>query len=107
MPIKLRTKIVDIEAELWDGTSEALDKLVAFVTTGELRYDLTAGAPRVQVWNALEQQWLNCPLYSYVIKGLQNEHYPCAPAPLFMKYEEITDEGIDVNDVDMQDIRDA
>lgn len=87
--MRLRSKIVEIEAVLWNGTQESAETIEQFIGTKsfflERNHPLDVG--KLQVWNALEMQWINCPDGHYVLKGLKGEFYPCEPEALWMKYE--------------------
>lgn len=93
MTIKLRSRVVEIEAVEYTGLVNGLisREVVDFVGSGP------EGEPRLavlldgtaKVWNELEGQWINIPVGHYVLKGLKGEFYPCEPEALFMKYEVI------------------
>lgn len=89
MSIKLRSKVVEIEAVLWGGTTESLIEVLKFTGINNVEYDVFSD--QLKVWNHLEDQWINVPLQHYVLCGLKNEFYPCEAEALFMKYE-ITDD---------------
>lgn len=40
----------------------------------------------LQVWNHVDNQWLNVPTGHYIIKGTKGEYYPCDPEVLKEKY---------------------
>lgn len=83
--MKLRSKIVEIEAVLWEGTEDSVDIVEDFA--GRQNVFFEDGV--LTVWNELEKQWINCPDGHYVLKGLKGEFYPCEPEALWMKYEVI------------------
>lgn len=89
--MRLRTKVVEIEAVLWDGSYKSVKEIAEFVGHENLRVDGSHPdfPPTLKLWNYLEEQWINCPVGHYVLKGLKNEFYPCEPEALFMKYEVI------------------
>ncbi len=41
----------------------------------------------LSIWNTLEDQWINCPVGHFVIKGLKGEFYPCEPEVFYNSYE--------------------
>ena len=102
MTIKLRSKVVEIEAVLWDGSDESLKEIDEFVGALNLSYSLLTDT--IDVWNELEEQWIHVPLGHYVLRGLKGEFYPCEQEALFMKYDIV--EGIDIHEIEMKEIRD-
>jgi hypothetical protein len=95
MTIKLRAKLVEIEAVLWDGTLESVEEIECFAGASNVYFErnhpLDVG--KLELWNYLEDQWIKCPIGHYVLKGLKNEFYPCEPEALNMKYDIIDDKN--------------
>lgn len=89
MSIKARSKVVEIDIELWDGTQKALDAINVFAGSENVRWHEVYC--ELQLWNYLEKQWITCPIGHYVLRGLKNEYYPCEPGAFFMKYDIIDD----------------
>ena len=91
--MRLRSKIVEIEAEFWEGTFESARTIEKFVGTTNffLDSDHPLNVGNLEIWNKLEDQWIKCPKGHYVLKGLKGEFYPCEPEALWMKYEVIDD----------------
>lgn len=89
--MKLRSKVVEIEAILWDGSSKSISEIENFVGKENLSVDGSHpdALAVLRVWNKLEEQWINCPVGHYVLRGLKDEFYPCEPEALWMKYEVI------------------
>lgn len=79
---RYRKKPVEIEAIQWTGHN--WDEIAAFLaSTGEKglgRWGPGYPEPeRLRIYNTPERQWINCPYGHFVIRGVQNEFYPCAP----------------------------
>lgn len=87
--MRLRTKIVEIDAELWDGTWSSAQEIIKFAGEENLRFEFNGEEDIISlhIWNKLENQWINTPFQHYVLKGLKGEFYPCEPEALFMKYD--------------------
>jgi hypothetical protein len=86
--MRLRTKIVEIEAVLWTGNEDECPEVFAFVPEENIAW---RGNGMLAVFNDLEYQWINVPDGHYILRGLRGEYYPCEPEALFMKYEVISD----------------
>lgn len=110
--MRLRSKVVEIEAVEYSGLIDGKipQDIIDFVGTDILiqvedkdGHHAFIGGPEgphylallldetLRIWNDLEQQWINCPVGHYVIKGLKGEFYPCESEVLWMKYEVIDD----------------
>lgn len=86
------TKRVRIESSPypWDGTQNGYLELLDFVPRTHLRYgelETYPAKPTLQVYNDLEEQWLNVPKGHWLVKGLKGEYYPCEPGAMEMKYK--------------------
>lgn len=89
--MRLRSKVVEIEAELWDGSRSSILTVERLASKEKIKQKFDSGGyvTGLEVWNELEYQWINCPIGHYVLKGLRGEFYPCEPQALWMKYEVI------------------
>jgi hypothetical protein len=88
--MKLRSKVVEVEAVLYDGSEQSFKELSDFVGAGNINTVLGLKAV-TEVWNNEEHQWITIPIGHYVIKGTSNEFYPCSPGVLDKKYDIIDD----------------
>lgn len=90
-PITWETKKVQIQSSSypWDGTRQGYFDLMDFVPAKFLRYgelERCPAVPVVEVYNILEDQWLNVPEGHWLVKGLKGEFYPCESEAMEMKY---------------------
>jgi len=86
------TKKVQIQSAAcpWAGNYESYLDLQDFVPKSKLRYTELETYPAqisLQVYNDLEEQWLNVPTGHWVVKGLKGEFYPCEAGAMEMKYK--------------------
>lgn len=90
------TKKVRIESAgvQWDGTDRCFSEISDFVPA---EYLLRLNKPYMQVYNTLEDQWLNVPIGHWVVKGLKGEFYPCEPGVMEMKYEQVFDDELTID----------
>lgn len=100
-----QTKTVQIESAdvQWDGTEETLTLLQSFVPRDFIFYasETFNTKSHLQVWNVLEEQWLNVPIGHWVVRGLKGEFYPCDPGAMTGKYFEVKEGGEAVNLMDV------
>jgi hypothetical protein len=83
--VTLETKKVRIQGVQWTG--ENVEEIEQFV--GEDKFYECSG--EIQLYNVLEEQWINCPKQHYVLRGLKGEFYPCEEEALFAKYIVVND----------------
>lgn len=80
--MKARKKPVEIEAVLWDGTN--LTELKNFV--GKNLIDLTIGNETTIMIDTLEGL-MKASTGDFIIKGVEDEFYPCKPHIFYNTYE--------------------
>lgn len=80
--MKVRKKPVIVEA-----TQLLRHEALPFV--GDARYKIEGEG--VQVWNSLEDCWVNAPYGHWIIKGLKGEFYPCEPEVFIRSYDIVED----------------
>lgn len=91
---KFRKKPVEIEARRWDGTAEGATAIINWV----LRYGSTAtyhctdictiGAPHTIRIPTPEGDMM-ASVGDWIIRGVQNEFYPCKPSIFADTYDEV------------------
>jgi hypothetical protein len=91
-PLTWETKTVRIQSAPypWDGTLNGYLELLDFIPRTHLRYgelETYPAKPTLQVYNDLEEQWLNVPKGHWLVKGLKGEFYPCESEAMEMKYK--------------------
>lgn len=91
-PLTWETKKVQIQSSTypWLGTYESYLDLQDFVPSDKFKYtELETFPPQIslQVYNDLEEQWLNVPAGHWLVKGLKGEFYPCEAGAMEMKYK--------------------
>lgn len=91
-PLNWETKKVQIQSATypWLGTYESYLELQDFVPSSKLKYTELETYPAqrsLQVYNDLEEQWLNVPKGHWLVKGLKGEFYPCEAGAMEMKYK--------------------
>lgn len=84
---KFRAKPIEIEAVKWTG--ENLEEIRDFVgrEPGDIEYDHIDNT--IQIWNKLENCYIDCSVEHYIIKGVKGEFYPCDPEVIERKYEKV------------------
>ena len=83
MRIKLREKLLEVEAIQWTGNN--LEEIEQFTEQDLSNFP----SNRVNIWNEEVQDWIYCPVGHYVIKGIKGEFYPCSPEALEKSYDKI------------------
>lgn len=88
--MKYRKKPVVIDAIRWMGGE--YDCLMEFCGRNWARADnvdmADFDAPEnVVIWNAIEKQWLHCPVGHWIIRGIKGELYSCEDTIFAATYE--------------------
>lgn len=87
---KYTKKPVEVEAVQWDGTREGAVPIVDWIDAhgGTAKYEQPfLGQPAHIMIRTLEGEMLTSP-DDYVIKGVQDEFYPCKPDIFGATYDE-------------------
>lgn len=79
--MKFRTKPFEIEAIQWTGDNA--HTIRAFVGAGHFH------AKNHQVWDYLQDTWVNVNMGDWIIRGMKGEFYPCADEVFRAKYEAV------------------
>lgn len=80
-----RKRPIVVEAIQWTG-----DNLAEVQRFADLF--LRVNPTLAEVWVKPEATWVRCPAGHYVIKGVNGEFYPCAPAIFETTYEAVGEE---------------
>lgn len=83
---KFRSKVVEIEAHPYDGTSESQQAIVEW-TKGTETFAHVTIAGRLVI-HTLEGAMFANP-GDWIIRGTRGEHYPCKPDVFAAKYEAV------------------
>lgn len=78
--IRLQSKPKEVEAIKWENNEPYIRKFVADDSL------LKFGDNSLRVWNKEEEDWINCPMFHYIIKGVRGEFYPISPEALEQYY---------------------
>jgi len=81
-----RKKPVTVEAFLYDG--RYTQALVEFMRECKWHYTNYIGRPNYVIIETLEGTMIADP-GDYIIKGVQNEYYPCKPEIFHLTYERV------------------
>lgn len=84
--MRYKSKPVTIEAIQWIGTESNQKELLEF-TGGLMCFGQVDGQERAEVYDCLQDNWVNVNLNDYIIKGTKGEFYPCDPEVFEQKYE--------------------
>lgn len=89
---KFRKRPVEIEAIFWEGGDYKHLETFCGLNWGradahEVPWHHPEDREQVVVWNTIEQQWICCPVGSFIIRGVRGELYPCAQAIFSETYE--------------------
>lgn len=92
---RFRKKPVEIEADRWDGTKEDGERLVAWANPYGVKFNLIGlrqKAPDPIEW-VLNIPTLEGTMFvnpgDYIIKGVQDEFYPCKPTIFEVTYDRV------------------
>ena len=86
--MRYKSKPVTIEAIQWTGDNygEVYDFTDGGFNAGTLDGDEQPVAIWAEVYDYLQQTWVNVNLNDYIIKGTKGEFYPCDPEVFAAKY---------------------
>lgn len=89
---KFRKKPVEVEAIRWNGGDFKCLEAFCGLNWGradahEVAWNLPEDREQVVVWNTVEQQWLCCPVGSFIVRGVRGELYPCEQSIFAETYE--------------------
>lgn len=90
---RYRKKPVEIEAQLWDGSFKSAGEIVDWIGVwggSAVHTDFTTVNPQISI-KTLEG-WIYASPGDYVIKGVQDEFYPCKPDIFEATYESVEGE---------------
>lgn len=84
--MKYQTKPFIIEAVQFTG--ENIAEIIAFVDAASEYTDgfVEAGRNKYEVWDYLQDTWVNVNVGDYIIKGMKDEFYPCDSEVFEAKY---------------------
>lgn len=87
---KYKTKPFEVEAVQWTGEN-GLD-LNKFSEGGfNFGNDPQGNAAWAEVYDYLQQTWVNVNMNDFIIRGSKGEYYPCDPEVFNAKYERIAE----------------
>lgn len=100
-PMKYRKKPVEVEARQWDGTALAATEIISWMTFHNVRAEYFGPEPEtltkmgIRIPERLAELYIEtlegtmiAEVGDYIIKGVQNEFYPCKPDIFKQTYEE-------------------
>lgn len=100
--MKYGTKYVEVEAVRWLGTN--VDEVIAFVekTGGAFNTNFEGGEQEVkgdhelwaEVYDYLQETFIPVNLGDWIIRGTEEENYPCANSVFERKYEPVKDDSL-------------
>lgn len=83
--MRYKSKPVTIEAIQWTGDN--YEELLEFTKDGFNTGTRDSGGTWAEVWDYLQEDFVNVNLNDYIIKGTKGEFYPCDPEVFAEKYE--------------------
>lgn len=95
--MRYRSKPVEIEAIQWNGMNQ---RELEIFTHGMMTFhEIRANGNELvvvsaQVWDVLQDTWVNVNHGDMIIKGTEGEFYPCAHEVFQKKYEPVQDLGL-------------
>jgi hypothetical protein len=106
-PLTYRGKPVEVDAMRWMGPQNeqgasveelhewgvAVEPAGSWSSVVNGREDFT-----LLVWNSLEQQYIQCPVGHWIIKGIKGEFYPCDDGVFQAKYELVSSVSLEISD---------
>jgi hypothetical protein len=87
--MKYRKKPVVIDAIQWKGGDyKCLENFIGHECTRADVHEMSFDDPeQVIVYNKEERQWLQAPVWHWIIRGIKGEYYPCSPDVFEQTYE--------------------
>lgn len=82
---RYRTKPCEIEAVIWNGKN--IDEISDFCRDSVLINSLDVDPPFYSLSISTLEGHMHASVGDYIIRGLQNEYYPCKPSVFEKKYE--------------------
>lgn len=82
---RYRTKPCEIKAVVWNG--ENIDEISDFCGDSALISSLDVYPPFYSLSVSTLEGHMHASVGDYIIRGLQNEYYPCKPSVFEKKYE--------------------
>lgn len=86
--ITLRRKPIEVQAVLWDGTSDSTMEIFNFVGDAE-HFDYDPAKGNAEVYDYLHDTWIHVHIGDYIIRGTRGEHYPVSAKTLGDLYDVI------------------
>lgn len=83
---KYKTKPFEVEAVQYVGSNA--DEINAFTDGG---FNVGVSEDWAEVYDYLQQTWVNVNINDFIIKGSKEEFYPCDPEVFNAKYERIAE----------------